>query len=122
MHQLEANDSNIVESCILSCPFLTIYFETQIFSIYLGCLLGAKSVLSCTGRDINYTTQLYNVEKSFIKCGCDHICEGDFYEDGNIMWLEHDLWMLIHKVGDFFPTDALKKSILMFLRCSATKG
>lgn len=70
---LNTNSSCIIESYVIACPFTMNNFETQRCPSHMGCLLGAKGVISYTGRDTNYTTQLWNIHRPFIKCGCEHV-------------------------------------------------
>lgn len=105
---LHTNSSSVIESFIIACLFTMSNYETQRCSSNHGCLLRAKGVISCTGRDSNYTTQIWNIHRPFVKCGCKHVGLGDFCKHGSILWFDHALWLMIHRVNEFFLADSLK--------------
>ncbi|MCO5566343.1 hypothetical protein L7F22_020020 [Adiantum nelumboides] len=91
------------------------YFVTRRCKAMFGCTVAVKGVISTTGRDINYTTQIWNVHRSFIKCGCEHVDQGEFCRDNNVLWFDHALWLILHQLPSFFPIPSLKKSTIAFL-------
>ncbi|MCO5580290.1 hypothetical protein L7F22_034156 [Adiantum nelumboides] len=107
-HILEANAFDLVENLIMATPFFMSYFDSNRCKATYGCVVGVKGVISTTGRETNYTAQIWNIHRPFLECGCKHVGQVSTCGDGNVLWFDHALL-------SFFPGANLKKSTIAFL-------
>ncbi|MCO5573239.1 hypothetical protein L7F22_027008 [Adiantum nelumboides] len=99
----------------MATPFSMSYFDSNRCKATYGCVVEVKGVISTIGRKTNYATQIWNIHRPFLKCGCEHVGQVSTCGEGNVLWFDHALWMIMNHLPSFFPGANLKKSTIAFL-------